>query len=187
MGAGYGSPRQERSPGQEVRSGTRCAGLQPLSCLQIQFAKELGDGGVPFLPPLRGLDRPVLGVYYRRPLALPASADGCLGFDSFYNARSLTPEKEPWPGWESIITPYLYRMFLLLLKYFLIQHLTAASRHACGVGIIIPILYTGKQSSAGLWDSPKVTYLGSGRARTRMRVFWILHPASSLLSTVLLP
>lgn len=122
---------------------------------------------------------PYWWVYYCRHLALPASADGCLGSDSFYNARSLTLEKEPRPGWESVITPYLYRMFLLLLKYFLIQHLTAASRCACGVGIIIPILYMGKQSSAGLWDSPKVTYLGSGRARTRMRVFWILHPLFS--------
>lgn len=60
MGAGYGSSRQERSPRQEVRSGTRCAGLQPLFCLQLEFAKELGDGGVPFLPRLRGLDSPVL-------------------------------------------------------------------------------------------------------------------------------
>ena len=79
------------------------------------------------MPRLRGLDRPVLGVYYHRHLALPVLADGCLGSDSLYNARSLTPQKEPRPGWESIITPYLYRMFLLLLKYFLIQHLTAAS------------------------------------------------------------
>ena len=83
---------------------------------------------------------------YCRHLALPASADGCRGSDSFYNARFLTLEKELWPGWESIITPYLYRTLLLLLKSFLILYLTAASRRACGVRIIIPILYTGNKA-----------------------------------------
>lgn len=66
--------------------------------------------------------------------------------DSFYSAHSLSQEKEPSPGWEGIIIPYIYRMFLLLLKCFHIQYLTAASPHAREVRIIIPILYTGDKA-----------------------------------------
>ena len=48
MGASHGNYSHERSRGQEVRNGTKRAGPQPLFCLQFEFTKECGDGGIPF-------------------------------------------------------------------------------------------------------------------------------------------
>lgn len=83
-------------------------------------------------------------------LALSAWGDGYPSSDSFCRAHSLTQDKEPNPGWEGIIIPYIYRMFLLLLTRFHIQYLITGSQRAYKVRIIIPILYMGKQGSESL-------------------------------------
>lgn len=128
MGASHGNYSHERSRGQEVRNGTKRAGPQPLFCLQCECIKEHGDGGIPFASFMRS-GQPGIGGFIA--VTWPsARGDGCPGSDSFYSAHSLTQEREPSPGWESIIIPYMYRMFLLLMKYFHIQCLTAASQQA---------------------------------------------------------
>lgn len=117
--------------------------------MEFDFAKEHGDGVIHLASFIRSGQLLIGWNYLQSPGSLhlgwwvPSS-------DSFYSAHSLTQDKEPSPGWEKIIIPYIYRMFLLLLKCFHIRYLTAGSQHACEVRIIIPILYMGKQGSESL-------------------------------------